>query len=287
MSIRRHRFILRCILPGIVMLTFPPAGADNLEPPAIYEGGYGSPEHYPGMELVWRDEFEANAPRKSDWTRQAGPGGRARERAGLQTFRPENTLQRDGYLVISSEAETAAGTAYTSSRIETRGKKEFRFGRIDVRARLPNGRGLWPSIGLLGANVNQAGWPACGEIGIVGMDGAENRRDKVHATAHWRESEGHRFAGGSFTVPTWSFSDDFHLFSVVWDESRIEWLVDERPYYELDIRGTRFDAFRFPFFLFVELAVSESDPRLKKDAGVFPQWLVVDYIRVFQASASP
>ena len=250
--------------------------------PVISAGGHTSPDSYPGMKLIWRDEFGGFRLDKTNWTQVTGAGKRGRGGNELQYYRPENTSVRDGYLVITVQAESDDGNSYTSSRIETLGRQQFRHGRIDVRALIPRGQGLWPSVWMMGVNIPDVGWPACGEIDIMEIVGGDGRENTVHGTAHWLQKEGYRYEGGSYTLPSWSFDDQFHMFSIIWDESRIQWLVDQQPYHYLDITAPGFDAFRSPFFIGVSLAVGGDWPGPPDDSTEFPQQFVVDYIRVFQ-----
>jgi beta-glucanase (GH16 family) len=256
-------------------------------PPVISAGGHASPDSYPGMKLVWRDEFGGSRLDKANWTHETGTGAvsRGADQGELQYFRPENTTVRDGYLVITAHAEPGNGGVYHSSGIETLGKQQFRYGRIDVRALMPRGRGLRPALRMVGADISESGWPACGEIDIMEMVGGDGRENTVHGTAHWQQPDGYRYLGGGYILPSWSFDDQFHVFSIIWDESRIQWLVDGQSYHELDITAPGLDAFRAPFFFIINLAVGGDWAGAPDSSTEFPQTLAVDYIRVFQNHA--
>ena len=141
----------------------------NQEEPKIPSGGYSTPENYSGMSLVWRDEFEGHTLNPSDWKHETGGSGWGNNE--LEYYQEKNTAVHDGYLIITAEKENVGGKNYTSSRIITQGKKEFQYGRVDIRALLPKGQGIWPALWMLGANVTTVGWPACGEIDIMEMIG--------------------------------------------------------------------------------------------------------------------
>ena len=253
----------------------------------ISVAGHSSPLSYPGLTLSWREEFDGSSLDDGSWSHEVGSGNGGWGNRELQHYRPENTSVRDGFLVITARKESYAGSAYTSSRISTLGKREFTYGRIDVRARMPAGQGLWPAIWMLGSRVLEVGWPACGEIDVAEMIGGRGREDTVHGTLHWQGPEGHRYEGGSLMVPTWTFDQKFHVFSVIWDEDRIRWLANDRPYHQVDTASPEFRAFDHPFHLVINLAVGGNWPAGPDESTVFPQRLVIDYIRVFQRQTAP
>ena len=250
--------------------------------PEISIGGHISPESYPGMSLAWRDEFSGNHLDSRTWSHETGTGRKGWGNNELQYYRPENTQVKDGFLVITAQSGEHQDSAYTSSRIVTRGRQEFRYGRIDVRALLPEGQGIWPAVRMLGASMPDQGWPSAGEIDIVEMVGGDGRENTVHGTLHWGRGGGHFYEGGAITLPAGKYGDYFHVFSVVWDETSIRWLVDDFLYFEKSLAGTDFDAFREPFYLLVNLAVGGDWPGSPDQTTQFPQHLVVDYIRIFQ-----
>jgi len=259
-----------------------PASAEGREAIHIPAGGHTSPLSYPGMKLTWRDEFNAVALDTGNWTQETGTGRNGWGNQELQYYLPANTALHDGYLVITAKQESHAGSNYTSSRITTQGKQGFRQGRIDIRAMLPEGQGMWPALWMLGDSFSDAGWPACGEIDIMEMIGGAGREDSVHGTLHWKHDGQSRFEGGSVRHPSDTYSAQFHVFSIIWDQNRIEWLADDRKYFEMDTSSPEFDAFRAPFHFIINLAVGGKWPGPPDNSTVFPQRLVVDYVRVFQ-----
>lgn len=250
--------------------------------PEFSIGGHISPQSYPGMKLAWRDEFSGNHLDSRAWLHETGTGRKGWGNNELQYYRPENTQVRDGFLVITAQSGEHQGSAFTSSRIVTRSRQAFRYGRIDVRALLPEGQGIRPAVWMLGASKPERGWPLAGEIDIVEMVGGEGRENTVHGTLHWGQGGGHFFEGGAITLPAGNYGDYFHVFSIIWDENSIRWLVDDYPYFEKSLASRDFDAFREPFYLLVNLAVGGDRPGRPDHTTQFPQHLVVDYIRVFQ-----
>jgi hypothetical protein len=137
---------------------------DITKPPT---DGYISPESYDGFTLVWSDEFNGTSLSLDNWTHEIGTGSNGWGNNELQFYRSNNTTVSDGSLTIEARKESFSGSNYTSSRIITQNKQEFKYGRIDIRAALPYGKGVWPALWMLGANFHQVGWPRCGEIAHV------------------------------------------------------------------------------------------------------------------------
>jgi beta-glucanase (GH16 family) len=137
---------------------------------------------------------------------------------------------------------------------------------------------------MLGDNIPQVGWPACGEIDIMEMVGgsASGRDNTVHGTVHWDNNGQYANFGGSVTLPQGIFNDKFHVFSVIWDENKIVWLLDNVPYHQIDTRPQALDEFRKPHFFLFNVAVGGNWPGSPDSSTSFPQQMVVDYIRVFQ-----
>jgi len=249
----------------------------------IPEGGYETPLSYPGHDLVWQDEFDGNSLNLSDWTHELGASGWGNEEWQFYTDREENSYVSDGRLIIEAKEESFSGSNYTSARIITRDQQSFMFGRIDIRAKLPEGQGIWPALWMLGDNFGTVGWPACGEIDIMELVGHEP--NIVHGTVHWGP-QGQSFSNsksGSYTLPTGKFIDQFHVFSIVWEADQIVWMVDDNPYHTLtrnDVNGNY--PFNNSFFFIFNVAVGGRWPGYPDASTRFPQQMVVDYVRVFQ-----
>lgn len=254
--------------------------ADN--PFNIPSKGYTTPETYAGKTLVWRDEFNGTALNLSDWTFETGAGGWGNNE--LQYYRPENTLFSDGKLIIEARKESFGGAAYTSSRLITKGKQEFKFGRIDIRAALPEGQGLWPALWMLGGNISTVNWPACGEIDIMELIGSQPNR--IHGTIHYgANTSQHQYIGNSKALAgTAKFGDEFHVFSIVWEQDKISWLLDDVQFYQITTATVAPAAYPFnqPFFFIFNVAVGGQWPGDPNATTNFPQRMIVDYVRVFQ-----
>jgi len=220
------------------------------------------------------------------WNHDIGGWGWGNDES--QYYRPENTSIQEGHLVITAKEEFYGGRDYTSSRIKTEGARSFTYGRVDIRAALPRGQGIWPALWALGSNFSEVGWPYCGEIDIMEMIGGSNRETEVHGTVHWNVGGlnapySHTYIGGKTQKASGDFGDGFNVFSIIRTEDRIEWLVNDEPYYSFAIDDSASLApFREPFFLIFNVAVGGRWPGYPDGSTEFPQRLVVDYVRVFE-----
>lgn len=251
----------------------------------IPSAGYITPTEYDGMNLLWSDEFDAQALNEEFWTFEIGNGSGGWGNNELEFYRKENTSMVDGHLVIEAREEQFGGFSYTSSRIITQNKFEFTHGRVDIRAVLPEGQGVWPALWMLGENISTVGWPRCGEMDIMEIVGHEP--SKLHATVHYANTGGnHIFKGSSTDLNAGAkFSDEFHVFSMEWEENRIQFLLDDQVYYTVTptILGTNNPyPFNDPFFFIFNVAVGGNWPGSPNGTTLFPQHMIVDYIRVFQ-----
>jgi len=250
--------------------------------------GYTTPTSYDGWEMTWADEFDGETVNRDDWTFEIGDGcpdicGWGNNELEWYTDRPENVRIEDGMLIIEARNDNWEGHPYTSTRMKTQDKQTFQFGRIDIRAKLPKGQGIWPALWMLGNDIPDVGWPACGEIDIMEIVGHEP--DILHGTAHWgSDFSQHKFRGDSYELSEGDFSDNFHVFSIAWYNNVIYWYVDDILYYQItskDMQGQPYP-FNDQFFLLFNVAVGGNWPGAPDETTVFPQQMVVDYVRVFQ-----
>lgn len=250
----------------------------------VPSSGFVSPESYSGLKLVWQEEFIGTSLNEENWTAEIGMGANGWGNNELQYYRAENATVRDGHLIITAQKENFSGAGYTSSRLITKDKKSFQYGRVDIRAVLPKGQGIWPALWMLGTNISEVGWPSCGEIDIMEMIGGAGREKTVYGTLHWDNAGNHVCSCGheGYSLKSGSFSEEFHVFSIIWTSSAITWLVDNIQYHQLDVTPDELSEFNAPFFFIVNLAVGGNWPGNPDESTVFPQHLIVDYIRVFQ-----
>ena len=259
---------------------------------ASFIGGYESPTSYLGYSLVWSDEFLGTELNSDNWTHEFGNGCPSLCGWGnseLQYYRSRNTTVANGHLTIeakkeANDAPVDAGR-YTSSRIKTQGKQFFKYGRIDIRAKIPRGNGLWPALWMLGESISSVSWPRSGEIDIMEMIGGQN--STTLGTAHWYNENwdipGHQYTGGSTSLSSGELADEFHVYSIIWDATSIEWYLDDAtsPFFVLYTTPSFMSEFREDFFFLFNIAVGGTLGG-SVDNSNLPQTMVVDYVRVFQ-----
>ena len=235
--------------------------------------------------LVWQDEFSGPAGQLPDPARWGFDVGTDWGNAQLEfdTARPENVaLDGAGNLTITAREESYQGQNYTSGRINTRARFEQAGGRFEARMRMPSGQGLWPAFWLLGSNFATLNWPACGEIDIMEYRGQEPRL--LHGSLH-----GPGYSGGSaitqgYTVPGAPLDSTFHVYAVEWTSSSITWSVDDHAYFTAapgSLPGGAPWVFNHPCFIILDLAVGGGFVGPPDANTMFPQQLLVDYVRVY------
>ena len=271
-------------------------GGTTVEEPLADDGwvipsfsGYESPSTYDGYSLTWSDEFSGTEINDDNWGYDIGGSGWGNNELQYHTNR--NAYLKEGLLVIRAQQEAYRGKNYTSSRLKTQGKQNFKYGRIDVRARLPEGAGIWPALWMLGKNITDVGWPKSGEIDIMEMVGGNSLQDKhpngdrtAHGTMHWNNNG----LNGSYSpvntgkseILSTSLSEEFHVFSIQWDVNGIGWYIDDVQYSYKTISSTQ--PVREEFFFIMNIAVGGDWPGSPNSSTVFPQRMVIDYVRVFQ-----
>ncbi|MEO7922597.1 MAG: family 16 glycosylhydrolase [Chitinophagaceae bacterium] len=249
--------------------------------------GYDAPTSYPGYTLAWADEFNGTTLNLADWSFENGDGcpgicGWGNNELEYYTSRPENLFFQDGKMIIEARKENYAGKNYTSSKILTRGKKMFKYARIDIRAKLPRGKGIWPAFWMLPQNNVFGNWPKSGEIDLMEMIGHEANR--TYGTLHFGPGPGSTQLGRNYTLPSGIFNDEFHVFSLEWKQNQMKWLIDGNvfsTYTNADF-GTNNYPFNEDFFLIFNMAVGGNWPGSPDATTYLPQWLIVDYVRVYQ-----
>jgi beta-glucanase (GH16 family) len=233
--------------------------------------------------LVMADEFDTDGPLNNEiWNYEIGTGNNGWGNNELQyyTDRKENVTVQNGVLIITAKEEDYNGSSYTSARIITKG--EYEYGRFEARIRLPYGQGIWPAFWLLGADCGPAVvWPECGEIDIMEYRGQEPT--KIHGSVH-----GNGYSGGEAITKSYSLMNDrfdtgFHVFGIEWAPKYINFYVDDVLYNQItpaDVTGEW--AFDHPFNIIINLAVGGSFVGAPNNNTVFPQTMLVDYVRVYK-----
>lgn len=256
---------------------------DLIEPVLSGDDGFYTPASYPSMQLAWSDEFEGTTLNSDSWTPQLGNGcsagicGWGNNELQVYTDKAENLKVENGKLVITAIKDAAGG--YTSARIKTENKREPRFGRIDIRAKLPKGQGIWPALWMLGENIDVVNWPACGEIDIMELRG--KTPNVIEGTVHYN-NDGYKYNTSSTSLSAGDFSEKFHVFSIVWDFNTITWYLDNVEFKKFSNSNIASWPFNKPFFFIMNVAVGGNYGGNPDATTVFPQQMEVDYVRVFQ-----
>jgi beta-glucanase (GH16 family) len=245
--------------------------------------GSTSPDAPPGFSrLIWSDEFNGTSINGSNWGFDLGNGGFGNNELQNYTNRPENARIENGSLIIEARRENLGGSAYTSARMKTEGHQTFGVNTwVEARIRVPQGQGIWPAFWMLGANIGSVGWPSCGEIDIMEMQGQNPFRN--FGTMHWADANGaHASFGGFFDSPA-SLAAGFHTFAVARTATSIKWYVDRVQYHEGNISGgiNSTSEFQGPFFIIMNVAVGGNFVGSPDGSTVFPQRMQVDYVRVW------
>jgi beta-glucanase (GH16 family) len=238
-------------------------------------------------QLVWADEFDGTALDLSKWECQIGNGSGGWGNNEKEYYRAENAVVKDGYLTITAKKESYNNFNYTSARIRTKDKGDWKYGKLEIRAKMPVGKGMWPAIWMMPTDNVYGGWAASGEIDIMEYLGHE--ANKVHGTLHYGASwPNNKSSGKTYTLANGGFNDDFHTFTLIWEEGKIQWLVDGVLYQTQTSWNTTGHPFPAPFdqrfHMILNLAVGGNWPGDPDATTVFPQEFVVDYVRVYQKS---
>jgi len=244
------------------------------------------PNYIPNLTLSWSDEFDGTAVNTDFWTFETGATGWGNNE--LQNYTTQNTSFVDGKLIITAKKineDTAVGS-YTSSRLVTKGKKEFKYGKMEISAKLPSGTGIWPAIWMMGGNISSAGWPACGEMDIMEYVGYEP--NVVHSTVHTTAGSGGNGSGNSMNLT--SCEEDFHIYGLLWTEEKLTFYVDTPDNivhtYNPAVKTAENWPFNQPCFFLLNVAVGGTWGGAQGiDNSIFPQSMEIDYVRVYQEPA--
>ena len=233
---------------------------------------------------VWADEFSSGSLDQTKWAYEVKDTWYNNELEAT-TNRADNLTVSGGFLNIIAKPESYHNKSYTSARINTKGKQDFGYGRLDVRAKLPQGKGIWPAIWMLGTNDSDVGWPACGEIDIMELRGSDPTRDLT--TMHFGVNPAdHRQKGTTYTLPgataTSNLATDFHIYSVIRSKNKLEFFLDGVSYYSFSSADATPYPFNTPFYAILNLAVGGDFDGNPDASTVFPQTMQVDYVRFLQ-----
>ena len=250
---------------GAVGTQQPPAGA----PPGF-------------SRLVWSDEFNGSAISTANWGFDLGNSGFGNNELQNYTSRPENARVQNGMLIIEARRENLGGSAYTSARLKTQGKQSFGINTwVEARINAPEGQGIWPAFWMLGNSISTVGWPSCGEIDIMEIQGQNPFRN--FGTIHWADAGGQHVSFGGIYNSSTSLTAGFHTFAISRTGSSIKWYVDRIQYAEANISGgiNSTSEFQSPFFILLNVAVGGNFVGSPDGTTVFPQQMQVDWVRVW------
>lgn len=288
-----------------------------------------------GWKLVWQDEFDGSHIDENKWAFEEHCWGGGNDEMQCYTDRKKNAYVEQGYLVIEAHSEEFSGIAvdpntpnldpnftktlpYTSARLSTKNSADWKYGRIEVRAKMPQGQGTWPAIWMLPTNAKYGPWPASGEIDIVeavnlktpsGIPGAKQGQleNRVHGTLHFgRQHPQNVHSAAEYPFPDDSNpADTFHTYAIEWEEGEIRWYVDGMHFGTQRQEGwysqtkNEFGGFKtnpgaapfdHPFYLILNLAIGGQWASLNNLRGIhddiFPQKMMIDFVRVYQCETN-
>jgi len=243
--------------------------------------GTAGAQERPGWQLVWHDEFDQpGLPDPAKWDYEVGRV-RNHEAQYYTRARRENARIENGTLVIEARKEPFEGADYTSASLTSRAA--WTYGRIEMRAKLPTGRGTWPAFWTLGRDIDGVGWPRCGEIDIMENVGFDP--DRIHANVHSASPDGKKRADKGSSLVAERPWEGFHVYAVEWGPEKIDFFYDDRKYftYNKSDRDPETWAYDKPHYLILNLAIGgDWGGQRGIDSGIFPQRYLVDYARVYQ-----
>lgn len=239
--------------------------------------GFFSCNHEENKVLLFED-FTDEALNTSLWNYELGDGcpnlcGWGNNER--QVYTKDNVALKDGNLIITA---TKDSTLYQSGRITTQNKFEFKYGEIEARAKLPKGAGLWPAIWMLGNDIKEIGWPACGEIDI--MEYVGKNPHEIHTTLHTSDSFGKSINTKITTIET--IEEGFHIYKAKWTENEIAFYIDDKEVYVFspEVKNNKTWPFNKPFYLILNLAIGGDFGGPDVDDTIFPKEFILDYIKV-------
>ncbi len=248
------------------------------------------PAFRPGWTLTWSDEFrqpDGSPPDPSKWKIETGGDGWGNKELEYYTARPQNLHVKNGNLEMIALKETYTGPDgvtrnYTSARLDTAGKFDQAYGRFEARIKIPYGQGIWPAFWMLGNDIEKVSWPTCGEIDIMENIGREPAI--AHGTIHGPGYSSGKGIGTPYPLATGRFADDYHVFATEWEPNQIRFYVDDHLYATstpTDLpAGTKW-VYDHPFFVILDLAIGGGWPGNPDQTTIFPQIMLVDYVRVY------
>jgi len=273
---KRYKPLFPAFLLGLTAFSFFSCDPDETQTVTTFEN------------VVMEENFDGTELDTSLWSYDIGDGssqglsGWGNNELQYYTDRPENVKVEDGILNITARKEAYEEASYTSGRILTKLNFDQKYGRFEARMKLPWGQGLWPAFWLLGADIDEVGWPQTGEIDIMEYRGQEPAR--IHGSVHGPGYSGAEAVSKSYNLEGDRFDTDFHVFGIEWGKDYINFYVDDDLYNQItpeDVDGEW--VYNKPFYILINMAVGGSYVGSPTEDTVFPQTLEIDYVRVYQA----
>ena len=231
-----------------------------------------------GWNLVWHDEFNGDQLDRTNWTFDLGANGWGNAELEQYTNSSDNVRVENGQLIIEARKDDKATYGYSSARLKTQGLHTWQYGRVEARLKLPAGQGIWPAFWMLGDGAN---WPGGGEIDIMEFIG--KTPNTIYTTVHGPGYAGAKGITSHVDLPEGSLLNDFHVYAVEWEAQEIRWYIDGTQIFKVTIDAVPGKwVFDHPFFIILNVAVGGGWPGFPDETTMFPQQMVVDYIRVYQ-----
>jgi beta-glucanase (GH16 family) len=230
--------------------------------------------------LVWEENFNGTSLNEANWNYEIGNG--CPDVCGWgnnerQIYTTKNHSVKNGFLIIEAKKQDSL---YTSTRITTFGKREFQYGRIEARAKLPIGKGIWPAFWMLGSSIKTLGWPKAGEIDI--MEYVGKNPQTLYTTLHTEDSHGNSINAKVTKIP--NIEEGFHLFAIDWTKESISFYVDDLLVYTFNpaLKNENTWPYDHPFYIIINMAIGGNFGGPEVDDTIFPQQYIVDYVKVYQ-----
>jgi beta-glucanase (GH16 family) len=241
------------------------------------------------LKLVWSDEFDGDSLNYSRWGVQENAFGGGNAELQIFTDRAKNVRVENGHLVLEAHRDNAgvSGTVreYSSGRLRTKHRGDWKYGRIEVRAKMPIGQGIWPAIWMLPTDDKYGGWALSGEIDIMEYRGQNPKQvlGTLHYGGGWPNN---KYSGAEFDLQSGAFNEDFHTFAIDWQEGKIVWSIDGKPWQTQTKWHSDNGKFPAPFdqrfHLLLNLSVGGHFVGAPNNTTTFPQKFLIDYVRVYQ-----
>jgi len=266
-------FLSACATPT---MTTPTSTPKPPEPSPTPEGQRAN------WNLVWQDEFSGDTLDLHNWAFDLGANGWGNSEMEEYTDHTDNVRIENGNLIIEAREDKTAKYGYSSARIKTQDLQAWQYGRVEARLKLPQGQGIWSAFWMLGSDIDKtAVWPNCGEIDIMEFVG--KKPNSIYNTVHGPGYSGAKGPSSHIDLPQGSLQNAFHVYAIEWEVTEIRWYIDDAQVFKVSADATPGKwVFDHPFFIILNVAVGGGLPGFPDSTTIFPQQMLVDYVRVYQ-----